>query len=130
MLILHHLPVAIERSNVKRLVRRILPFSVGALVVVVLATFGVSPAQAVDWNRPSKEYSSNGSWIPIRPCPTTNCNPTGWVKSGSTFYMDCYTDFQWSYGNYWSNRWFYGYNGYWGYVHSSYVYNQISVPRC
>ena len=50
--------------------------------------------------------------------------------------MLCWTDTQWVYppnSNYASNRWFlvaltyeYGH----GYVHSSFVYDQISVPHC
>ena len=108
-----------------------------ALLITLIMALGITvagtateSAQAVDWNRPSREYRNGGGWIPIYPCPTTACNPTGWVKSGSTFYMDCYEDWQWYYGNYNSNRWFYGYNGYWGYVHSSFVYNQIGVRHC
>lgn len=99
-------------------------------ISALVAGATMNTAEAVDWNRPSWEYRNGGGYIPIYPCPTTKCNPTGWVKSGSPFYMDCYTDFQYTTGNYGSSRWFYGYNGYWGYVHSSYVYYQISVRRC
>jgi hypothetical protein len=51
-------------------------------------------------------------------------------------YVYCYADGAWATGNYSSNRWFQVYvhlsNGKLGrfFVHSSYVYNQISVPRC
>lgn len=101
------------------------------LLVVVGLVAGSSPASAhVDWNRPSKQYKNDGGWMPIRPCPTTACYPTGWVKSGSTFYMDCYEVKQYAVGNYGSSVWFYGYNGYWGYVHSSFVYNQRAVHYC
>ena len=51
-------------------------------------------------------------------------------------YVRCYKDGAWATGTYRSNRWFSVYvhlsNGRLGYffVHSSYVYNQTSVPRC
>ncbi len=60
----------------------------------------------------------------------------GWTSNTQKSYVTCYEDGGWATGNYRSNRWFLVYvhitNGTtsWYYVHSSYVYNQITVPRC
>ncbi|MEV6211591.1 hypothetical protein [Kitasatospora sp. NPDC051914] len=62
----------------------------------------------------------------------------GWRNpSGQASWVKCWVDAGWATGNYYSNRWFYAYVNYsggrvpvWAYVHSSYVTNQSSVPRC
>lgn len=102
----------------------------GFLAIAMLLLVSASPAQAVNWSRPSKTDNWYGSSTPNYPVPRATQYPNGWVKDGTAFYMHCYTDHSYFSGNYGSSRWFYGYNGYWGYVHSSYVFNQISVPRC
>ena len=59
-----------------------------------------------------------------------------YLYNNTNVLMICWTDSQWVYppnSNYSSNRWFmvepeYDLNI--GYVHSSFVYNQITVPRC
>lgn len=98
------------------------------LAMATIATIA-APAQAgnpIVW-RP------NGWWIPMQYGSTDAGNVKAWLKPSSQFRMICYTDNKWYYGNYWSNRWFWGqsyYNGYWGYVHASFVYYQTSVPPC
>jgi hypothetical protein len=76
-------------------------------------------------------YSPSG-WVPMRYCASPNCPVSSWQKSNTKFYMICYLDTQWADGNYWSNRWFQGIgaNGDWDWIHSSYVYYQISVRQC
>lgn len=114
-----------------------LAIRIRAMLTALLLTFGLvlsgltsTTAEAVDWNRPSRMYKHDGGWMPVWGVPRGNSNPIGWVRHGTTFYMHCWTDNIWYHGNYGSHRYFYGYNGYWGYVHSSFVYNQIAVPRC
>ena len=112
----------------------VVPAAVVAVPVTVISlvvdTNTQSADAAVNWNRPSRVYNNTGGWIPMYPVPTKTNYPTNWTKPGSVFYMDCWVYGQSYAGSYISNIWFYGYNGNWGYINSSYVYNQISVPRC
>jgi hypothetical protein len=106
------------------------------LLVIVLLAASLAMAISVQaasarpylWNYKSPYY------VPVRACPSTLCNPTGgWARNGTVFAMRCWVDYQWATGNYRSPRWFWGqsyHNGYWGYVHSSYVQRQVTVPRC
>jgi hypothetical protein len=67
------------------------------------------------------------------PCPTASCYVRSWMPNSSHFAMVCWVDNTWSYGNYWSNRWFWGQSygiGAWGYVNASYVYYQVWTPHC
>lgn len=54
------------------------------------------------------------------------------LGNNTTVYMRCWTDNQWFYANYWSNRWFLVTlaNGYTNWVPSGYVQDQASVPHC
>lgn len=118
--------------------RRIAAIGIVLMAMVVPVTVatqvvdGVTQsAEAADFNRPSRIYKPNNGWVAMYPVPRVTNYPTTWLKSGAVFYMDCYVDHSWYYGNYNSNRWFWGYGGgYWAYVHSSFVTNQIGVRRC
>lgn len=102
-----------------------------AVVVTQVVDSTFQSAEAVDWNRPSRLYNNTGSyWIKMYPVPRATNYPTNSSRPNSVFYMDCWVYGQWFAGNYNTNIWFYGYNGSWGYINSSYVYNQISVRRC
>ena len=101
-----------------------------SLAAAACLLIGSTPTQAVDWSRPSRTDNWYGSYTANYPVPRATNYPNGWVKDHTAFYMHCWTDHAYFNGNYGSARWFYGYNGYWGYVHSSYVYNQIGVPHC
>lgn len=99
--------------------------------VTVLAVVGLSATPALAGG--PIVYNQRGGSIAMRWAPTTNAGVTHWLPQSSRFLMVCYTDFQWYNGNYNSNRWFYGQTfagGYYGYVHSSYVYYQTRVPHC
>ncbi|WP_431682808.1 hypothetical protein [Kitasatospora sp. KL5] len=79
-----------------------------------------------------------------RYAPSASSAFIGWVTSdgwrnpnGQASWVKCWADGGWATGNYSSNRWFNAYVNYsggrapvWAYVHSSYVTNQSSVPRC
>src|SRR5258708_4183107 len=104
-------------------------FLVSVAAVVTSLVIGAAPAFAGG----PIVYNQRGGSIPMYGVPTTNSNVTYWLPQSSRFNMSCWTDWQWSYGNYWSNRWYWGQTfagGHWGYVHSSWVYYQWTVPRC
>ncbi len=109
-----------------------------ALAVAAITVFGVAvsvdtqPADA--WT--GSYISSNSGGAILRTCPSTGCTARAWLPNGRNVDMICWTDAQWANGNYWSNRWFKvtaeggSYYNYTGYVHSSLVASQTSVPRC
>lgn len=69
----------------------------------------------------------------VRPCPVASaaCAPIGSVASGTGVTMQCWRDGGWATGNYASNRWFWIVAGATrGFVHSSFVVNQVSTPLC
>ena len=81
--------------------------------------------------------SSNSGGANLRACPSTNCRSLGYMRNGVKLDMVCWTDSQWVYppnSNYASPRWFrvwtYALGASGGYVHSSLVANQTSVPHC
>ena len=100
-----------------------------AAVAALASLLAFTPAQAgspIVWNH-------TGGYIPQYYAPNQNySNVKSWLPNSSHFYMTCWIDNTWYYGNYWSNRWFggWGATGYWGYVPASYVYYQVSVPHC
>jgi hypothetical protein len=55
--------------------------------------------------------------------------------NGTPLTLYCYTDAQWAYGNYWTNRWFrvnvpsYRYGSPEAYIHASLVAAQYSTPH-
>lgn len=74
----------------------------------------------------------NDGWANVRACPNTGCS-FRFALYDAPVYMLCYTDAQWAYGNYWTNRWFYVYApgpGRYGYISASLVYDQARSPRC
>jgi hypothetical protein len=93
--------------------------------------FSAAPASAWWWTHPTL-YNKTGGYIGMYYVPSVNSWVKVWLPSGDRFYEECYIDNQWYYGNYWTNRWFLGTDawGYYGYVHASYVSNQVSVRHC
>lgn len=73
--------------------------------------------------------------VNIRPCVDTSnsvCSPVGTTSSAGVVTQRCWRDGSWATGNYSSNRWFLVYlaDGREGFVHSSFVQNQVSSPNC
>jgi hypothetical protein len=106
-----------------------------ALLFVVAAVVAGGLVAAVAVAAPGEaeaSYVSNarGRSVPVHGCPSSGCAVTNWLGNGTGVGMAWWTDCQWYAGNYVSPRWFFVY--YWGnwagWVHSSYVYNQIRVP--
>jgi hypothetical protein len=112
---------------VKSVVARIsLALAMGATVAGLVVT----PAHAGSW--PVVYRQAGNHYTPLYGLPGANV-VQAWLPPGNRFSMQCWTDLRYSsYGNYWSVRWFRGqaFTGHYGYVHSSYVYYQWSVPRC
>ncbi|WP_042375680.1 hypothetical protein, partial [Streptacidiphilus neutrinimicus] len=82
-------------------------------------------------------YISSGSGQAyVRAQPSTGSAILGIAPNGRMVDMMCWTDAQWAYGNYWTNRWYYatvqslGYNNWIGYVHASLVAHPTTVPHC
>ncbi len=110
---------------------------------LLLGTLGVgiassTPAGAMTTGSPSHVsylWANHGD-IPFKSCPSNTCATVGTVYGQGNYpvYMLCWTDNQWAYGNYWTNRWFYVYlplwGGHYGFVTASYVYNQAASPHC
>ena len=105
--------------------------SVAVSVVAVLGSLviGLAPAFAGG----PIVYNQAGGSVPMYGLPGANV-VTYWLPQSSRFNMSCYVDLRtYTYGNYWTNRWYYGQTfagGHWGYVQSSWVYYQWTVPRC
>ena len=105
-----------------------------ASVVAVVASLviGATPALASG----PIVYNQRGGSVPMYGVPSDQpgVQVTYWLRQSSRFNMICWQDRSfYSYGNYWSNRWYYGQTfdgGHYGYVHSSWVYYQWTVPRC
>ena len=105
-------------------------------IVMLTAIFaplsvGVPFAQADHSGVTVRNYSS--SYVAMRYAPTSVVNVKVRVPNGTSFRMTCWLWGQTFTGNYRSAKWFYGQEysrGSWGYIHSSYVLNQITVPRC
>lgn len=73
--------------------------------------------------------------VNLRPCvdlANVNCAPVGTTGATTATKMRCWRDGSWATGTYRSNRWFLVLlsDGREGYVHSSYVGNQVASPRC
>lgn len=101
-----------------------------AAAMMLTATIGTATtAQA----RGPIVYKQSGGSVPMYYAPCNCTNVQQWLPQSSRFDMWCWTDHQWFNGNYGSSRWFRGqthHGGAVGFVHSSYVYYQTSVPRC
>jgi hypothetical protein len=105
---------------------------VGAIVSVMLALSFGTPAMAAG---SSYLYRNNGGSIWV----TQNLGSSSGalVRNGTGFSMRCWTDGPWTnfYGNYWTNRYFYGtvyssIGAFGAYVTASDVGNQTSVGHC
>ncbi|AXE24675.1 hypothetical protein C0216_15470 [Streptomyces globosus] len=77
---------------------------------------------------------SNSGGANVRSCANTGCGSYGYLGNGTGVSMKCRLDSQWVYppsSNYASNRWFRVASPVGtGYVHSSLVAAQTSVPHC
>jgi len=108
--------------------------SITAIAAVMLATFTALGARASAGT--SILYNQYGSITKIYYAPNTKLNVKATVKNGTfgaKFTMSCWVYGQAMTGNYYSSVWYWGQyfsTGDYGYVHSSYVYYQTSVPRC
>jgi hypothetical protein len=108
---------------------RLLLLSVAAVCVFSSATPAAAEATPIIWNQ--RASTTCLSWF-------MGYEKGGYcydrMPNGTKFRMYCWADAKYSYtGNYTSRRWFRGQsyqNGAWGWVHSSYVYYQVAVPRC
>ena len=92
----------------------------------VVLSAGPAAADPIVWNH-------TGGSIPMFYAPTSVTGVEAWMPESSHFQMICWVDWQWYYGNYWTNRWFWGQsqrNGVWAWVNASYVYYQVGVPHC
>lgn len=103
-----------------------------AAALMGLAGAVAMPAEASA--APASVISSNSGGANLRDCPNSGCRSFGYLRNGTTVYMQCWVDGGQATGNYSSRRWFsvltpaLGASG--GYVHSSLVANQIGVPHC
>lgn len=111
-------------------------------IATVLTSWGVGGAHAGPPTYPTVDVQVGAA---ARSEPSVNdAYRVGWVLSetgGSTqkSWVRCWEDGDWATGNYATDRWFEVYvtenpDGYyspkWLYVHASYVYNQVIVPKC
>lgn len=103
------------------------------LAASVLSLFAPAPSASAYWWTHPQLYNHTGGYIGMYYGPTVQYSWVKvWLPSGDRFYEQCYTDNEWYYGNYWTNRWFLGTDawGYWGWVSASYVVNQVPVGHC
>jgi len=107
--------------NFHRLRRCLVALTAAGAVVATTAT----AAQA------SYTHNNRYSYSELRNGPSGSNLVIANLYNNTTVGMRCWTDSSWWYGNYNSPRWFYvsvGSSG--GWVHSSFVWAQISVPHC
>lgn len=103
--------------------------AVGVVVSTALVAGPAVPAQAAGWA--TIRSASGGAWL--RAQATTASYGQEYLGNGTSVLMICWVDAQWATGNYASNRWFEvepAYDPAVGFVHSSLVANQVSVPHC
>jgi hypothetical protein len=103
--------------------------AVGVVAVGALTLAPGRSAQAAGWAM--IRSTSGGAWLRVQ--PTTASYGQEYLGNGTSVLMICWVDAQWATGNYSSNRWFEvepAYDPAVGYVHSSLVANQVSVPHC
>ena len=110
------------------------------VVVIVIAGISASTISA----RPARTSATTYTWSPtgwsnIRNyCPSTACGILVSVPNGTSILLHCWADGQWTYGAYWTNRWFiagvltrYGEDSRTvGWIHASLVQNQYWTPHC
>src|SRR4051794_33241916 len=107
--------------------RRIAAFA-SALVLLVFGGAAASADAAYIWSHSGGAY--------IRAQPSSYSTAYGYFGNGTGLWLYCYTDAQWAYGNYWTNRWFrvnvpsYRYGSPAAYINASLVAAQYGVPHC
>jgi hypothetical protein len=103
------------------------------VAALALSTVGVGTVMSASPASAASSYiGSNSGGANVRACPNTGCFRKTWLPNGTSVNMQCWIDSQWVYppnSDYASPRWF-RISGYEGYVHSSLVENQTSVPHC
>lgn len=93
-------------------------------------------AEPADAANPAVYRNAGNHWTPMYGLPGGYRGDVVrvWMAPHERFQMQCWLDVRYgTTGNYYTRRWFAGWafgQGQWGYVHASYVYNQIRVPHC
>jgi hypothetical protein len=124
----HQQPAGTRRSAKHRRLAR----GVAAIALAVGATGVTSMITAPPASAASSYIGSNSGGAWVRTCASMTCFQKTWLTNGTPVTMQCWTDGQWvnpPNSDYGSARWF-KVGGYVGYVHSSLVENQTSVPHC
>jgi hypothetical protein len=99
--------------------------------LVALAMVGAVLAATATAAQASYTHNNRYSYSELRNGPSGGNLVIANLYNNTTVSMRCWADTSWWYGNYSSPRWFYvtvGWSG--GWVHSSFVLGQISVPHC
>ena len=123
---------AFVNTKMSKVISKVIPIT--AALLVMLATLTAFGARADAGT--SILYNQSGKTTKIYYAPNTKLNVKATVTNGTfgaKFIMACWVSGQAMYGNYQSSVWYWGQyfsTGAYGYVHSSYVYYQTSVPRC
>lgn len=101
--------------------------AIAALVVTASVASGATGTSYV-YTQPGHAHASASCY--------SACGGVGrfiYPANGTAIHMYCWADEGWYTGNYASNRWFVvsinGQPGQW-FIHSSYVYYQVSIPHC
>jgi uncharacterized protein YraI len=102
--------------------------------VVLAAAGGVMLTSASPAAAATSHIGANSGGANIRTCASTTCGSLGYLANGTSVTMLCWVDSQWVYppnADYASARWFRAATPVGtGYVHSSLVEDQASVPPC
>lgn len=105
-----------------------------ALLVALGSGFPASAQASEPGGSAPRSALTIASGAALRYCTNLNksgCSPFGSLSAGTRVTMYCYTDDSYAVGAYRSNRWFYVTGGgKQGYVHSSRVNDQATVPNC
>lgn len=98
---------------------------------VALMAVGAVLATTAAAAQASYTHNNRYSYSELRNGPSGSNLVIANLYNNTTVGMRCWTDTSWWYGNYNSPRWFYVSAGSrYGWVHSSFVWAQISVPHC
>lgn len=99
--------------------------------LVVLVAVGAVLATSAAAAQASYTHNNRYSYSELRNGPSGSNLVIANLYNDTGVSMRCWTDSYWWYGNYNSPRWFYviaGSRG--GWVHSSFVWNQVWTPHC
>lgn len=107
--------------------RKLVATATAAAAVAGTLVLSVQPARAASYYASTIVPGNN-----VRACASTADPCQVLTTTTSTGRMQCWRDGGWANGRYNSNRWFLMElsNGQEGFVHSSFVTNQTSVPNC